>query len=81
MLVGSAERIADDLESWYRAGTADGFTIMPAETVVDLENFANLVVPILRERGLFHRDDRPSTLRERLGLRLPCEAAADSRSA
>jgi FMN-dependent oxidoreductase (nitrilotriacetate monooxygenase family) len=81
LLVGSAERIADDLESWYRAGTADGFTIMPAETAVDLENFANLVVPILRERGLFRRDDRPSTLRERLGLPLPDETSADSRSA
>ncbi|KAA0081788.1 LLM class flavin-dependent oxidoreductase [Mycolicibacterium sp. P9-64] len=81
LLVGSAERIADDLESWYRDGTADGFTIMPADTVVDLENFATLVVPILKERGLFHRDDRPSTLRERLGLRFPGEAVADGRSA
>jgi hypothetical protein len=44
---------------------------MPAETAVDLENFAKLVVPILRERGLFRRDHRPSTLRDRLGLRFP----------
>jgi len=81
LLVGSAEQVADDLESWYRAGTADGFTIMPAETAVDLENFATLVVPILRERGLFHRDDRASTLRERLGLRFPHQIVADGRSA
>jgi FMN-dependent oxidoreductase (nitrilotriacetate monooxygenase family) len=69
LLVGSAEQVADDLESWYRAGTADGFTIMPAETVVDLENFATLVVPILQQRGLFHREYAASTLRDRLGLR------------
>jgi FMN-dependent oxidoreductase (nitrilotriacetate monooxygenase family) len=81
LLVGSAEQVADDLESWYRAGTADGFTIMPAETPVDLENFATLVVPILRERGLFHRDHRASTLRERLGLRFPHQVVADGRSA
>lgn len=81
LLVGSPGQIADDLESWYRAGTADGFTIMPAETAVDLENFANLVVPILRERGLFRRDRRATTLRERLGLRFPHEIATDDRTA
>jgi FMN-dependent oxidoreductase (nitrilotriacetate monooxygenase family) len=81
LLVGSAEQVADDLESWYRAGTADGFTIMPAETAVDLENFATLVVPILQERGLFHRDHRASTLRDRLGLRFPHQIVADGRSA
>jgi alkanesulfonate monooxygenase SsuD/methylene tetrahydromethanopterin reductase-like flavin-dependent oxidoreductase (luciferase family) len=81
LLVGSAEQVADDLESWYRAGTADGFTIMPAETAVDLENFTALVVPILQERGLFHRDHRASTLRERLGLRFSGEPLADGRSA
>lgn len=81
LLVGSAEQVADDLESWYREGTADGFTIMPAETAVDLENFANLVVPILRERGLFRRDHRPSTLRDRLGLRFPGPAMMESTAA
>ncbi|MET0453068.1 MAG: NtaA/DmoA family FMN-dependent monooxygenase [Mycobacterium sp.] len=75
LLVGSAEQVADDLESWYRAGTADGFTIMPAEAVVDLENFAALVVPILQERGLFHREYPASTLRERLGLPAPVRAS------
>ncbi|KAA0109740.1 NtaA/DmoA family FMN-dependent monooxygenase [Mycolicibacterium sp. P9-22] len=68
LVVGSAEQVADDLEAWYRAGTADGFTIMPAETALDLENFARLVVPILQQRGLFRREYPGSTLRERLGL-------------
>ena len=75
LLVGSAEHVADDLESWYRAGTADGFTVMPAETAVDLENFATLVVPILRERGLVRPDHGASTLRERLGLPVMMESA------
>lgn len=73
LLVGSAEQVADDLESWYRAGTADGFTVMPAETAVDLESFATLVVPMLQERGLFRRDYPASSLRERLGLRSPAQ--------
>ncbi|MGW0036582.1 NtaA/DmoA family FMN-dependent monooxygenase [Gordonia sp. NPDC003376] len=71
LVVGSAVQVADDLQSWFEAGTADGFTIMPADTSVDLENFARLVVPILQERGLFHRDYPARTLRERFGLPFP----------
>lgn len=68
LVVGSAEQVADDLQSWFEAGTADGFTIMPADTAVDFENFATLVVPILQERGLFQTEYSATTLRERLGL-------------
>lgn len=71
LLVGSAEQVADDLTAWYRAGTADGFTVMPAETAVDLETFATLVVPILQSRGLFQHDYPAPTLRARLGLPFP----------
>jgi len=71
LVVGSAEQIADDLAAWYAAGAADGFTIMGAETAVDLPNFAQLVVPILQDRGLFRRGYPPGTLRERLGLPYP----------
>ncbi|MFD1815272.1 NtaA/DmoA family FMN-dependent monooxygenase [Rhodococcus gannanensis] len=68
LLVGSAEQVADDLQSWFEAGAADGFTVMPAETAVDLENFTSLVVPILQERGLFQREYDAPTLRGRFGL-------------
>ncbi|MEV4156959.1 NtaA/DmoA family FMN-dependent monooxygenase [Nocardia salmonicida] len=78
LLVGSAEQVADDLASWFDAGAADGFTIMPAETAVDLENFATLVVPILQERGLFQNDYSAPTLRARFGLPFPGNRAAES---
>ncbi|MFD6399068.1 NtaA/DmoA family FMN-dependent monooxygenase [Nocardia sp. NPDC060249] len=78
LLVGSAEQVADDLASWFGAGTADGFTIMPAETAVDLENFATLVVPILQERGLFQKDYTAPTLRARFGLPVPAGRAGHS---
>ncbi|GAA2568478.1 hypothetical protein GCM10010435_47890 [Winogradskya consettensis] len=68
LLVGSAREVADDLRSWFEAGTADGFTIMPADTAVDLPNFATLVVPILQEYGLFQKEYPHPTLRGRLGL-------------
>lgn len=71
LVVGSPEQVADDLQSWFEAGTADGFTIMPADTSVDFEHFATLVVPILQERGLFHRRYPARTLRERFGLPFP----------
>ena len=82
LLVGSPEQIADDLQAWFEAGTADGFTIMPADTSVDLENFARLVVPILQDRGLFHRGYPAPTLRERFGLPFlhPIVAPADAAS-
>lgn len=76
LLVGSAEQVADDLEAWFRAGTADGFTIMPADTSVDFENFARLVVPLLQQRGLFHAGYEGTTLRENLGLSWPGGSSA-----
>ena len=76
LLVGTPEQIADDLEQWYGAGAADGFTIMPADTAVDFERFTESVVPILQRRGLFHRDYESDTLRENLGL-APLASGAD----
>ena len=76
LLVGSAEQVADDLQAWFEAGAADGFTVMPADTAVDLESFARLVVPILQERGLFQREYSHPTLRGRLGLRFPVRPRA-----
>ncbi|MFC4069514.1 NtaA/DmoA family FMN-dependent monooxygenase [Actinoplanes subglobosus] len=75
LLVGSAEQVADDLQAWFEAGTADGFTIMPADTSVDFENFARLVVPILQERGLFQRDYADPTLRGRYELPWPARTS------
>lgn len=71
LVVGSAEQIADDLEAWWCAGAADGFTIMYADTSVDFERFARLVLPVLVERGVFTPAEAGSTLRDRLGLPFP----------
>jgi FMN-dependent oxidoreductase (nitrilotriacetate monooxygenase family) len=68
LVVGTPEQIADDLETWFRAGAADGFTVMFADTAVDFERFATRVIPVLQDRGLFHRGYPARTLRERLGL-------------
>ncbi len=78
LVIGSPEQIADDLQAWFEAGTADGFTVMYADTPVDFERFARLVVPILVERGLFAPAEPGSTLRERLGLPLPDQSRRDA---
>lgn len=49
-------------------GAADGFIVMPPIMHGQFELSAGEVVPILRRRGLFRRDDAGSTLREHFGL-------------
>jgi FMN-dependent oxidoreductase (nitrilotriacetate monooxygenase family) len=71
VLCGSAEQVADTLEAWFRGGAADGFNVMPSHFPAGLEDFVELVVPILQERGLFRRDYAGTTLRENLGLARP----------
>jgi FMN-dependent oxidoreductase (nitrilotriacetate monooxygenase family) len=71
VLCGSAERVADTLEYWFRNGAADGFNIMPPFFPGGLSDFVDLVVPRLQERGLFRADYAGSTLRDHLGLERP----------
>ena len=68
LIVGSAARVADELESWFKEGAADGFNIMAPYFPGALQDFIDLVVPILQERGLYHHDYRATTLRGNLGL-------------
>ncbi|TNC25185.1 NtaA/DmoA family FMN-dependent monooxygenase [Amycolatopsis alkalitolerans] len=70
LLVGSAERVADEMERWWRAGACDGFNVMPARLPLDLERFSASVVPLLRDRGVLTAPRPGWTLREQLGLTL-----------
>lgn len=70
-IIGTPESIADQLQEWYDNGAADGFNIMPPILPTGLEDFVNLVVPILQKRGLFRTAYEGKTLRENLGLRRP----------
>ncbi len=71
-VVGSPERIADEIEAWQTAGAADGFVLFPGGGAHEqTELFAELVVPELRDRGLFRRAYEGRTLRDHLGLDRP----------
>jgi FMN-dependent oxidoreductase (nitrilotriacetate monooxygenase family) len=71
VLCGSAEHIADTLQTWFEAGAADGFNVMPPYFPDGFDDFVDLVVPILQERGLFRDDYAGATLRDHLGLARP----------
>jgi FMN-dependent oxidoreductase (nitrilotriacetate monooxygenase family) len=68
VLVGTAEQIADDMQTWFEEGAADGFNICASHLPGGLEDFAELVVPELQRRGLFRREYEATTLRGNLGL-------------
>ncbi|MBH0238919.1 LLM class flavin-dependent oxidoreductase [Methylobrevis albus] len=64
--VGSAEEVADHLESWVDDADVDGFNLPRTVTPECLEDFVDLVVPILQERGRFKREYAPGPLRQKL---------------
>lgn len=78
ILVGTPEAIADDIETWFRAGAADGFNLMPDVLPTGLETFVDEVVPLLQKRGIFRTDYRGTTLRDHFGLSRPISRCASA---
>jgi FMN-dependent oxidoreductase (nitrilotriacetate monooxygenase family) len=73
--IGTPEQVADRMQSWFGSELCDGFMIsdgLPGELGI----FVDRVVPILQERGLFHRDYEGPTLRDNLGLERPASRFA-----
>ena len=66
LFVGSPEQIADTLTEWVEATDIDGFNLAYAVTPESFEDFVDLVVPELTRRGVYKREYRPGTLREKL---------------
>ncbi|KQQ69872.1 nitrilotriacetate monooxygenase [Rhizobium sp. Leaf321] len=71
IVLGTPEEVADRMQEWFDGRAADGFNIMPPFFPEGLEDFNDLVVPILQERGLFRTEYTGSTLRDHLGLTRP----------
>jgi len=67
---GTPNHIADLIQSWYENEAADGFIII-AGTIGGLDDFVDLVVPILQARGIFRNEYESDTLRGNLGLTIP----------
>lgn len=66
--VGTPDAVATEINDLVQADASDGFIMVPHITPGGLDEFADRVVPILQERGVFRTEYSGTTLREHLGL-------------
>jgi len=69
--IGTPSRVAEAINDLVQADASDGFIIVPHVTPGGLDEFADQVVPLLQERGVFRTDYAGVTLRDHLGLARP----------
>ena len=66
--VGSPATMAGQINDLVQADASDGFILVPYITPGGLDQFADTVVPLLQERGVFRSEYEGTTLRDHLGL-------------
>ena len=74
VVVGDATEVADELSSWMDEGEIDGFNLTRTVVPESFEDFINIVVPALQERGVYKTAYEQGSLRRKLfgeGDRLP----------
>ncbi|MCQ9133384.1 MULTISPECIES: NtaA/DmoA family FMN-dependent monooxygenase [Streptomyces] len=75
--VGSPQTVARTIDDYVQADAADGFILVPHLTPGGLDEFADKVVPLLQERGVYRTEYEGTTLRDHLGLDHPDAAGAE----
>ena len=74
VVVGDATEVAEELSSWMDEGEIDGFNLTRTVVPESFEDFIDIVVPALQERGLYKTAYEQGSLRRKLfgeGDRLP----------
>lgn len=66
--IGTPSSIAETINHFVQDDASDGFILVPHITPGGLDHFADTVVPLLQERGVFRTDYSGTTLRDHLGL-------------
>ncbi len=66
LIVGTPQQIADSFEEWIDDTDIDGFNLAYAITPGTFEDFIELVVPELQQRGVLKTEYEEGTLREKL---------------
>jgi alkanesulfonate monooxygenase SsuD/methylene tetrahydromethanopterin reductase-like flavin-dependent oxidoreductase (luciferase family) len=66
--IGSPAAVAAQINEFVQTDASDGFILVPHITPGGLDDFADTVVPLLQERGVFRTEYTGTTLREHLGL-------------
>jgi FMN-dependent oxidoreductase (nitrilotriacetate monooxygenase family) len=79
-VVGSPAQVADHIQTWVDAGASDGFLLSPLLFPGDVDDFADLVVPELQNRGIFRTEYTGNTLRDHLGVSRPASPWVAARS-
>jgi len=69
--VGAPATVAASINEFVQADASDGFILVPHITPGGLDEFADTVVPLLQERGVYRTEYHGTTLREHLGLEAP----------
>ncbi|MEV7402906.1 NtaA/DmoA family FMN-dependent monooxygenase [Streptomyces sp. NPDC091267] len=69
--VGSPATVAGRINDFVQADASDGFILAPHITPGGLDAFADKVVPLLQERGVYRSEYEGTTLRDHLGLAHP----------
>ncbi|BEP64620.1 LLM class flavin-dependent oxidoreductase (plasmid) [Variovorax sp. V213] len=78
-IVGDAAQVADELQSWIEETGVDGFNLSRTVVPESYEDFVDLVVPELQNRGVYKTAYAEGSLRHKLfdaGDRLPARHAA-----
>ncbi|MFD0692973.1 LLM class flavin-dependent oxidoreductase [Paenibacillus sp. GCM10027628] len=78
--IGTPEKIADLVQEWFEERAADGLVIR-ATVPHALDDFVDLVVPILQERGIYREAYESDTLRGNLGIPIPVNRYAGATAA
>ncbi|OIH85448.1 nitrilotriacetate monooxygenase [Arthrobacter sp. UCD-GKA] len=71
VVVGTAESVAEELAEWFTAGAVDGYILSPTYLPDGFDDFKDLVLPILKDKGMFRTEYSGNTFREHLGLDRP----------
>ncbi|MGW1255431.1 NtaA/DmoA family FMN-dependent monooxygenase [Streptomyces sp. NPDC002513] len=79
--VGSPATVARDIDAFVQADASDGFILVPHITPGGLDAFADTVVPLLQERGVYRTEYEGTTLRDHLGLAHPDAGTPAGRAA
>jgi FMN-dependent oxidoreductase (nitrilotriacetate monooxygenase family) len=66
VVVGSPTQVADLLQQWIEETDVDGFNLAYAVMPETYENIIDLLVPELQHRGVYKKEYRPGSLREKL---------------
>ena len=77
--IGTPTQVADTMQAWFEAGAADGFMMNNSVLPAGFHDFIDLVLPILKERGLFRTEYEAETLHGNLGLPIPPNRYAAAR--